>query len=97
MVEAYLDSDFHAPRAKPADPFFLARAAQSLNVPGLEFRKAAAHTDGMARRSIGEAPRAGDASRQAMTAHMAQAWTSPLGISQTPPAKGFSRMTGAQA
>jgi len=49
---ADLDSDFHAPRAKPADPFFLARAAQSLNVPELEFRKAAAHTDGMARRSI---------------------------------------------
>ncbi|MCE8456457.1 hypothetical protein LZ188_07880 [Rhodovulum sulfidophilum] len=46
---------------------------------------------------IGEAPRAGDASRQAMAAHMAQARTSPLGISQTLPAKGFSRMTGAQA
>ncbi|BAQ71339.1 transcription regulator protein [Rhodovulum sulfidophilum] len=52
VVEADLDSDFHAPLAKPADPFSLARAAQSLAVPGLEFRKAAAHTDGMARRSI---------------------------------------------
>nr|WP_272929320.1 GntR family transcriptional regulator [Rhodovulum sulfidophilum] len=48
-------------------------------------------------RRIGEAPRAGDGSPQAMAAHMAQAWTSPLGISQPPPAKGFSRMTGAQA
>ncbi|NDK35030.1 FadR/GntR family transcriptional regulator [Rhodovulum sulfidophilum] len=48
-------------------------------------------------RRIGEAPRAGDASRQAMGAPIEQARTSPLGISQPPPAKGFSRMTGAQA
>ncbi|WP_143540276.1 FadR/GntR family transcriptional regulator [Rhodovulum sulfidophilum] len=40
-------------------------------------------------RRIGEAPRAGDASRQAIAAHMAQVRTSPLGISQPRPQKDF--------
>ncbi|MCE8439084.1 hypothetical protein [Rhodovulum sulfidophilum] len=49
-----IGGDLAARQAKAADPLFLARAAQSLNVPGLEFRKAAIHTDGMPRRSIAD-------------------------------------------
>ncbi|WP_237400763.1 FadR/GntR family transcriptional regulator [Rhodovulum sulfidophilum] len=39
---------------------------------------------------IGEAPCAGDASRQAMAAHMEEVRNSPFGISQPLPAKGSS-------
>lgn len=81
-VEAYLaaDTEFHARIAAAADNPFLAAAAQSLNVIGLEFRRAAVESaDGPSRsiedhRRILAALRARDpeAARAAMQAHMRQ-------------------------
>lgn len=88
-TDAYLelDSYFHARLGDIAGNPFLARAAQSLNVLGIEFRKAAAVSGEMPRRSIQDhrritaAVRAGDveAARQAMIAHMDQVRNTTLG------------------
>jgi GntR family transcriptional repressor for pyruvate dehydrogenase complex len=78
--EAYRDVDtaFHQRLAALADNEFLARAAQSLNILGLEFRKIASETPSVIRQSIAD-HRAivaalkrhdGEAARAAMVAHM---------------------------
>lgn len=81
-AEAYLalDSRFHARLGEVADNPFLARASQSLNVLGIEFRRAAANSGEMPRRSVRDhrqivaALAKGDAegARKAMIAHMDQ-------------------------
>jgi len=78
--EAYRDVDtaFHQRLAALADNEFLARAAQSLNVLGLEFRKIASETPSVIRQSIADhraivaalARHDGEAARAAMAAHM---------------------------
>ncbi|MBR2691080.1 MAG: FadR family transcriptional regulator [Aquamicrobium sp.] len=73
-----VDTAFHRRLAELAENEFLARAAQSLNILGLEFRKIASETPGVINRSIQDhkaivaAFRAKDteAARGAMVAHM---------------------------
>ncbi|MDR3471055.1 MAG: FCD domain-containing protein [Devosia sp.] len=73
-----IDTAFHRRLAERADNEFLARAAQSLNVLGQEFRKIASETPKVISRSIKDhrvivkALRQGDAeaARAAMVAHM---------------------------
>ncbi|WP_306120160.1 MULTISPECIES: FadR/GntR family transcriptional regulator [unclassified Roseitalea] len=73
-----VDTDFHAHLAHMADNPFLMRAAQSLNMLGLEFRKIASETPAVLAGSVGDheaivdALKAGDAeaARAAMAAHM---------------------------
>jgi GntR family transcriptional repressor for pyruvate dehydrogenase complex len=73
-----VDSAFHRRLAELSDNEFLARAAQSLNILGLEFRKIASETPSVIARSIRDhraivaAISAGDAeaARNAMAAHM---------------------------
>lgn len=73
-----VDTAFHTRLAELADNEFLARAAQSLNVLGLEFRKVASETPSVIALSIGDheaivmALRARDpeAAREAMVTHM---------------------------
>jgi GntR family transcriptional repressor for pyruvate dehydrogenase complex len=75
-----LDSEFHALLGEISDNPFLARASQSLNVLGIEFRKLAANTKAAPTRSIKDhkailaALSEGDAeaAREAMVAHMKQ-------------------------
>lgn len=75
-----IDTEFHRTLAQLADNEFLARAAQSLNVLGLEFRKVASETPAVIgqsikdHRSILAAIRRKDAeqARAAMVAHMTQ-------------------------
>jgi len=84
-VDAYLaiDSRFHERLAEVSGNPFLARAAQSLNVLGIEFRRASAVTGNAQSRSITDhrrilaALRAGDVakSRAAMEAHMEQVFS----------------------
>ncbi len=84
-VDAYLaiDSRFHERLAEASGNPFLARAAQSLNVLGIEFRRASAVTGQAQSRSIADhrrilaALRAGDVagSRAAMEAHMEQVFS----------------------
>lgn len=88
-VEAYLklDSHFHARLGELSGNPFLARASQSLNVLGIEFRRAAANSGEMPRRSVRDhhritaALRTGDAeaARQAMIAHMNQVQSTTRG------------------
>ncbi|WP_159458537.1 FadR/GntR family transcriptional regulator [Roseisalinus antarcticus] len=78
-----LDTEFHMVLGQIADNPFLARASQSLNVLGIEFRKLAAKTKATPTRSISDhkailaALTAGDveAARAAMVAHMIQVLT----------------------
>lgn len=73
-----VDTQFHAHLAGMADNPFLSRAAQSLNMLGLEFRKLASETPAVLSGSVGDhrrivaALRARDAeaARAAMAAHM---------------------------
>jgi len=73
-----VDTAFHRRLAELADNEFLARAAQSLNILGLEFRKIASETANVIERSIKDhkaivaALKAKDAeaARAAMAAHM---------------------------
>lgn len=84
-VDAYLaiDSRFHERLAEVSGNPFLARAAQSLNVLGIEFRRASAETGNAQSRSIEDhrsilkALRDSDAgaARAAMQAHMQQVYT----------------------
>lgn len=78
-----LDSEFHELLGHVSGNPFLARASQSLNVLGIEFRKRAARTKAAPSRSIADhrailaALAAGDveAARAAMVAHMNQVLT----------------------
>ena len=78
-----LDSEFHEVLGQISENPFLARASQSLNVLGIEFRKLAANTKAAPTRSISDhkailaALTAGDveAARAAMVAHMNQVLT----------------------
>lgn len=78
-----LDSEFHEVLGQICDNPFLARASQSLNVLGIEFRKQAARTKAVPSRSISDhkailaALTAGDeeAARAAMVSHMNQVLT----------------------
>jgi GntR family transcriptional repressor for pyruvate dehydrogenase complex len=79
--ERYRDVDtaFHRRLAELSDNEFLARAAQSLNILGLEFRKLASETPKVIARSITDhraivkaiKARDAEAARAAMVAHMA--------------------------
>lgn len=78
--EAYRDVDtaFHQRLAALADNEFLARAAQSLNILGLEFRKIASETPSVIRQSVTDhrailaalEDHDAEAARAAMAAHM---------------------------
>ena len=84
--ERYREADtlFHARLAELADNAFLARAAQSLNILGLEFRRVASETPSVISRSIKDhkaivraiAGRDAEAARAAMVAHMRHVLTS---------------------
>lgn len=73
-----VDTAFHVRLARLADNEFLARAAQSLNILGLEFRKAASETPSVIARSIKDhraivkavKNQDPEAARAAMVAHM---------------------------
>lgn len=75
-----LDTSFHQRLATLADNEFLARAAQSLNILGLEFRKIASETPSVIARSIRDhklivkaiAAADSDGARAAMVDHMRQ-------------------------
>lgn len=83
-VDAYLalDSAFHERLAAASDNTFLARAAQSMNVLGIEFRRASAEAGYAQSRSIDDhrriltalRNREPDAAREAMRAHMQQVY-----------------------
>lgn len=84
-VDAYLalDSAFHERIASTSENPFLARAAQSMNVLGIEFRRASAEAGHGQKRSIEDhrnilaalRDRAPEAARQAMCNHMRQVYT----------------------
>lgn len=89
-----IDTAFHRRLAEIAGNPFLARAAESLNVLGLEFRKLASETAGVIRLSIADhrailaALHAADprAARRAMEAHMRHVLaTTPTDRKQEPP------------
>ena len=75
-----LDSEFHALLGEISDNPFLARASQSLNVLGIEFRKLAASTKAAPTRSIKDhkailsalTEHDAESARKAMVAHMNQ-------------------------
>lgn len=87
-----LDSQFHDTLGVLSENPFLARASQSLNVLGIEFRTRAARTKDTPARSVAEhrkivaALRAGDAegARAAMVEHMNQVYASTIAARSEP-------------
>ena len=91
-----VDTEFHRSLAELADNEFLARAAQSLNVLGLEFRKVASETPAVIGQSIKDHAaivkavrrRDADQARAAMVAHMRHVLKSTRASLLTASAKG---------